>query len=239
MYNTTLNLFSRFALYPILDLKEKLSKEELYNEIKINKIIKHNRRIIRRFNIIAMPLLAGIYLNGLNRINEKLDSVEMTLGSNKETTTPTAPSAFEKEQSIIPLINLKKLEWIKKKIISNKIISIFLLSVLISLIYVFHVEILGLFIFLISDNNILYLKYFILFWLIFWNVINFIELCIYSLKSVNKFNNPNYLPKLILRWLEDMDDDIKLKFQGEIILSYIKSIVFYFIITIIYFFIFI
>lgn len=110
MYNTTLNLFSRFALYPILDLKEKLSKEELYNEIKINKIIKHNRRIIRRFNIIAMPLLAGIYLNGLNRINEKLDSVEMTLGSNKETTTPTAPSAFQKEQSIIPLINLKKLE---------------------------------------------------------------------------------------------------------------------------------
>jgi hypothetical protein len=224
MYNTTFKLFSRFNLYPI----EELIKKGNINDNQIKKMLMHNKRLIRRFNYISIPLFLTIYLTGLNKINARINSAEMTLDMNKDSSSSNTLQGF------FPLIFLRKLDWLKKKIISNKIISIIVLSILISLIYIFHVEILVLFNYLISDNNILYLKYLTLFWLIIWNIINFIELFIYSLKSVNKFNNPKYLPKIILNRLQDMDEDIKLKLAGEIILSYIKMIAFLSIITILY-----
>ena len=110
-----------------------------------------------------------------------------------------------------------------------------MLSILILLIYTFQVEIFLLFKFIISDNTILYLKFLTLFLLIILNIMNFIELCIYSLKSVNYFNNPKYLPKIILNRLQEMDEDIKLNLKGEIIQSYIKLIIFFSIITILYY----
>lgn len=130
-------------------------------------------------------------------------------------------------QALTPLSILSKFEGIKKKIISNKILSIFFGIILISLIFIFHNEISAILEYLSQDKNIKILKFLMFVWLISWNVYYFSVICIYSLKIVNKFKYPNYLPKIILNWLENMDEKIKLQIHGELITTYIKTLLFF------------
>lgn len=226
-YKGILNTYSKFVLRPIEDLKG-------LNNHQVNKLILQNKRLLTRFNMITLPILGIAYVMSLNKFKFDINKTYInTEGSGLENKTSITKESF------ISIFILNKLDGIKKKIKSNKIISIIVFVTIISLIIIYNQDFYAILNILISDKYVKYFKYFGLLWLILWNIFHFIELCIYSLKSVNKFNNPKYLPTIVLNWLKNIDENIKLKLAPELITFYIKAIIFYSLITILYIVIFI